>query len=354
MDTTPQPTPLPSVEELLQQITLLTQELNLLKQQQQSTTPPLTQSPFSSAAGEINSSSLPHAAISLSVKVSPPEPFDGSMQKAEAFLSQLKLYFWGKGITDDFQRVVCALSFMKGGTAGKWALEKTKILDGNFPKEGLWDDFVYEFREVFADPDPASTARHKMNMLKQGNQTADEYVASFRELVADTEYNDAALVEKFQTGLNRSLREKVYNVPEMPKTLNGWISWATKLDRQWRQMEAFNKSASTSSSPFSKASSSHKPQSKPATPSPSPFASNQRSQVVQAKQPDVVPMEIDSGWKSVKPLICFKCRKPGHKAEHCRSTVNINAMNHEELKDFYGKLIKEEEKSKKEDSTKDF
>jgi len=179
-------------------------------------------------------------------------------------------------------------------------------------------------------------------------------VASFRELVADTGYNDAALVEKFQTGLNRSLREKVYNVPEMPKTLNGWISWATKLDRQWRQMEAFNKSASTSSSPFSKASSSHKPQSKPATPSPSPFASNQRSQVVQAKQPDVVPMEIDSGWKSVKPLICFKCRKPGHKAEHCRSTVNINAMNHEELKDFYGKLIKEEEKSKKEDSTKDF
>ena len=222
MDTATTPaTTTPSVEDLLQQISILTQELNLLKQQQQqSTTLPTTHSPFSSAAREIHSVPVSHGAPSpfgshSGIKVSPPEPFDGSMQKAETFLSQLKLYFYGKGITDELQRVVCALSYMKGGTAGKWALDKTKVLDGDYSKEGLWDDFVYEFREVFGDPDPASTARHKINLLKQGNQTADEYVASFRELASDTGYNDAALVEKFQTGLNRSLREKVYSVPEM-------------------------------------------------------------------------------------------------------------------------------------------
>jgi len=360
MDTTTTPaTTIPSVEELLQQISTLIQELNLLKQQQQqSTTPSTIHSSFFSAAREIHSVPATHGALfpfgsHSGIKVSPPEPFDGSMQKAETFLSQLKLYFYGKGITDELQRVVYALSYMNGRTAGKWALDKTKILDGDHSKEGLCDDFVYEFREVFGDPDPASTARHKMNLLKQENQTTNEYVASFRELASDTGYNDAALVGKFQTGLNRSLRKKVCSVPEMPRTLNSWISCATRLDRQWRQMDAFNKSSSSSSSPFSRAPTSQKPQSKPTTPSSFLFSSSQKSFVAQAKQPDVVPMEVDSGWKSVRPLICFKCRKQGHKAADCRSSVNINAMNHEELKDFYGKLIKEEE-GKKEESQQNF
>ena len=166
MDTTTTPftTTLPSVEELLQQISLLTQEVALLRQQQQqSVTPPITQSPFSSAAREVHTPPASHGPSAFGsqsgIKVSPPEPYDGSMQKAETFLSQLKLYFYGKGITDDLQKVVCALSYMKEGTAGKWALDKTKILDGDYSKEGLWDDFVHESRKcleiqiLLAQPD---------------------------------------------------------------------------------------------------------------------------------------------------------------------------------------------------------
>ena len=41
-----------------------------------------------------------------------------------------------------------------------------------------------------------------MNQLRQGNHSADEYVASFRELKDDTRYNSAALIEKFEQGLN--------------------------------------------------------------------------------------------------------------------------------------------------------
>ncbi|KAH9478809.1 Retrotransposon-derived protein PEG10 [Psilocybe cubensis] len=110
---------------------------------------------------------------------------------------------------------------MKGGTAGKWAYEKTKVIDNAQSQEGFWADFVYEFREVFADPDPSNTAKHKMHMLKQGRQTADEYVASFRALISDTGYNDAALVDQFKAGLNENLRNAVYYVPDMPKTLDG-------------------------------------------------------------------------------------------------------------------------------------
>uniref|UniRef100_A0A8H7XSC5 CCHC-type domain-containing protein n=1 Tax=Psilocybe cubensis TaxID=181762 RepID=A0A8H7XSC5_PSICU len=341
MDPSQLPPTTPSVEELMHQIQLLTQELNFLRQQQQSSfTPPHPQQPVSQspsspppAALDIHSFPTPHVAPSCShsvIKVSPPDPFDGSMEKAENFLSQLKLYFYGKGITDDFQKVICALSHMKGGTAGKWAYEKTKVIDNAQSQEGLWADFVYEFREVFADPDPSNTAKHKMHMLKQGRQTADKYVASFRALISDT-------------------GNAVYYVPDMPKTLDGWIKWSARLDRQWRQSEAFTKSLSfSSSSPFLKAP-TPKAVPKP-TPNPPVFSnSSSRTFGAQAKQPDVVPMEVDSGWKSVRPIVCFKCRKPGHKAVNCRSLVNINAMTHEELADYFGKLILEGKEQKDEE-----
>ena len=98
-----------------------------------------------------------------------------------------------------------------------------------------WDEFLTEFKSIFGDPDPASSARYKMNHLKQGAMTCDEYVSAFRALVTESGLNDTALVEKFENGLNSGLIDKIYNLPEMLVTLKGWMTWACKLDRQWRK-----------------------------------------------------------------------------------------------------------------------
>ena len=55
--------------------------------------------------------------------MAPPDVFDGATAKAEAFMSQLALFIHGKRheLYDDSDKVILALSYMKGGTAGSWA-----------------------------------------------------------------------------------------------------------------------------------------------------------------------------------------------------------------------------------------
>jgi hypothetical protein len=57
-------------------------------------------------------------------------------------------------------------------------------------------------------------------------------------------------------------------------------------------------------------------------------------------------MEIDSGRKSVKSIICWKCRKPGHVASQCRSGVDINSMDFDSLKAFMKEELQKEEAKK--------
>jgi len=310
------PNPTPTLEELQQQIAALQQIISTLSLQ---------------TAPNPNPNTTPTPLTSL--KICTPEPFDGTTSKADAFVSELALYFNGKGVQDDHSKVIFALSYMKGGTAGPWAKLKVK----EFSQAGVtqdWNSFLEDFKASFGDPDPAGTARHKMDQLKQGAHTIEEYVASFREIADDTGYNDPALVEKFERGLNQSLVDKIYALPEMPKTLKDWIQWSTRLDRQWRQREARKKTFGISSN---KPAASLQKTSNAFTPVTPPKPSQP------FRQPDVVPMEVDSGWKMVKPKVCFRCKKPGHFARNCTSPVNIGSMDFDHLKAYIKEELQKEE-----------
>jgi len=286
--------------------------------------------------------------------VGTPDVFSGDSSQTETFISQLLLYFHGKRVEDDFDKVITALSYMKGGTAGPWAKLKVRELTQAESLEVTWEAFVKEFNAKFADPDSAGTARFKIGKLRQGSKTADEFITSFDELQTDTGYNETALIEKFKDGLNEKLVDKIYGLPYMPTTLQGWKDWARKLDRQWRQRETERKNLGLTSAGTSKASN---PSSKSfKSPFPSFAAqpkqqpqqsSSQSSQVTQpvtsARTPDVVPMEVDSGWKRFKPLLCWKCKKPGHKAENCQASYNIASMDFDTLKSYMKEVLKQEE-----------
>ena len=67
-----------------------------------------------------------------------------------------------------------------------------------------------------------------------------------------------------------------------------------------------------------------------------------------------VPMEVDSSWKRVRPpLVCFKCRKPGHKAVDCRSRVDIRLLDNKGLMAYMQSELVQEERAEKADSPKE-
>ena len=61
-------------------------------------------------------------------------------------------------------------------------------------------------------------------------------------------------------------------------------------------------------------------------------------------------MDVDRSAKR-PPLVCYKCRKPGHMARNCRSCVDIRRMNYEELSGYFVQKQKEEADAK---AKKDF
>ena len=345
----------PTVLQLQQQIAALQDLVMALQQSQQppASAPPPPSVPASSQQFK-------------GLKVAPPDVFNGAMDKSEGFISQLQLFFHGKRheLQDDSDKVILALSYMKGGTAGSWAQDKVRI----FSQTGVtpsWDEFLTEFKSIFGDPDPASSARYKMNHLKQGAMTCDEYVSAFRALVNDSQLNDTALVEKFENGLNSGLVDKIYNLPEMPVTLKGWMTWACKLDRQWRKRTGnrLNRSAVPTVSERLTKPSSATPKSNQdmgmgvgLSQSTAQASLSRPSPPVAPRVPvsGPVPMEVDSSWKRVRPpLVCFKCRKPGHKAVDCRSRVDIRLLDNKGLMAYMQSELVQEERAEKADSPKE-
>lgn len=295
-------------------------------------------------------SSSPHSSTPVvNLKVATPDTFNGNLAKSEEFINSLYLYFYGKqGMTDE-QKITFALSYMKGGTAGQWSRRKIK----QYSKSGgtlCWDTFLADFRQSFSDPDPKGTARHKLRILKQGTGSADEYVASFRELMDDTGYNDDALVEMFEKGLSRLLVDRIYTLPDLPETLDEWISQALKFDRLHRRREEKSRHAAsthTSSQPKPPSHQSNNPPRQAAPPAKPPPSTSSSSS-------DVVPMEVDSSRKRAMPRICYRCRQPGHIARDCQSRVDINAMDYDSIKAHIRKELEEESKAKEAKETQDF
>ena len=240
------------------------------------------------------------------IKVAVPDEFTGNVDTTDRFIKQLGLYFLARqtDFPTDMDRVIFALSYMKGGTASAWADQATgDILEGRMPFAS-YAEFVRAITERFGDPDAGATARRKLELTRQSNRPVDEYVSEFQTYAPRTGYDETALIEFFQRGLNNSVLSKIYNLPVLPTALLDWIMYASRFDRQRQAFEARRGP-----------SESRRPTAVPAG-RPVPTAATP-AQPRASAAPGATTATAPVKQEPRSPRLCFKCSSPDHLAREC-------------------------------------
>src|SRR6202453_1909785 len=240
-------------------------------------------------------------------KANVPDVYTGDRNKAKPFIHQLWLYFEARGpeFPSVKRKVVFALSYMRGGTAGPWAdnlidtIHDDDDMDCQF-RFLTFSLFVAAFMERFGERDENAAARHKMTHLKQGSMTIDELIAKFKELEYLTNYNDTAHIQEFKRICDPRIIDLLINKIPTPELLSEWKDQAATLDRQRRRRDEERKLilSMTHSHP---AASANKPK-PPFNPRPRWSDFKQTAPTAAAKPPaprkDPNAMDVDATRKS--------------------------------------------------------
>jgi hypothetical protein len=270
-------------------------------------------------------------------KFAPPQPFDGTMKETKSFISSVQLYI--KGREPEFRtaesKIMFALSYIQGGKAQFWRNEAIKEIAAGHKPFKSFEEFLQRLETQFGDPNPKATATGKLKTMRQGAQSADEFILQFKSEATQTDLGDVALIEYLKAGLNSSLFKSIYRLPVMPTTLEEWYEWAMKLDWQYRQEQAESRllhTQTSSSSKFGKLSG--RSQGKAQEPKAQPPATAVTLPSV-PNNPNIASdaMDVDRAGRRA-PIKCYTCGKPGHTSRNCTDKRQIREVTTEEEENF--------------------
>ena len=183
----------------------------------------------------------PPMAQTSSTKVlgSAPEPYDGSITKAEAFWTNLANYYYlnaGLFSTED-KRIAAALTHFKLGTpAGEWAKDRQQAaLAQSPPNFGTWNDFSDAFKAHFIPVDTKLSSTNTMHTLKMGSRPFQEWYQEWSTHATRSGANEQSKMYAFRQNLPQALHQKLLGVSPTPTTLARLVELAKEFDENWRQ-----------------------------------------------------------------------------------------------------------------------
>ena len=96
-------------------------------------------------------------------------------------------------------------------------------------------EFLEEFRRVFDHPSQGSDAAGRLHSLRQGARSVADYTLEFRNLAADSGWDDTALRSAYQRGLSEKIKDLL--VRDTPTSLNELSALVHRLDDRLRERQ---------------------------------------------------------------------------------------------------------------------
>jgi len=170
-------------------------------------------------------------------KASDPEPFNGSQESMEQLVQSIHITVTMQldAFANKRMKILYTLSFMQGGMAQVWVVNEMSAILDNTSSFSTLAELLASIERTFSDPDKERTAHTQLHALKMTlGMMAEEYMASFKMLTAQTSFNKAALEDTYICGLPQTILLKVYSQTSLPSGLASWKAVVHNLDQLQR------------------------------------------------------------------------------------------------------------------------
>ncbi|GLB43848.1 hypothetical protein LshimejAT787_1500320 [Lyophyllum shimeji] len=263
------------------------------------------------------------------LRPAPPDSFDREREKGHAFINSCDLYMslTPNAFPDEQTHINWALSYLKSSCAARFA---TRTVHAPSSQRSRWGP-------PFPDEKRKAATTFETSAYHQGSCSVDKYIDEFLDLVEESQFPDGAqLVSRFHHGLDSRVEAKWMDALQTSTFTSGsrQRSWSIEAAR----LVNYNNHANQDfRSAVTKAR---------MTPAPPPVAQNSGVSAfcalpapplcpaaavpaapaapVARPLPPGIPMDIDlSHQNSGTPIICCRCKKPGHSAHNCPDQFDI-------------------------------
>jgi hypothetical protein len=293
---------------------------------------------FRASAAPPQAASTPTPAAAPHVpKLSSPDSYDGKKRGRPARQWLARVLAWvelSRAAFSDERALILYMLHLLKDDAANWAQPHLqKVLNHRTGAIATVDEFIDEFGSAFDDPDAGRAAERKILELTQDStptKSTAEYTTEFRNLMADLDWGDSALVASYRRGLHWKVKELLSQRETQPRHLEGWITAAIQIDNIRRENEA----------------------SRPPRPSSTPkkVTVTAPTTVTVKRDPKALPNYVDEVERKRRREagLCIKCGATGHTIKDCKV-----GWKPAKIKEEKGKVAEEETKSEDSESGKE-
>ena len=187
---------------------------------------------------------------------------------------------------------------------------------------GTYANFRTGLNEAFSPFDAPGEALEKMKALQMKTfNSIDDHIAKFKMLVTGSKLGTTspATIDYFRQSLTERLQQRILTLETVPKILDEWYEWATKLDHQWKKMRLTMGKSNVEQRNTSE-------------------GNQRRFTFPRTKDPNAMDINASSTNEQnqlMKEGKCFGCKKIGHISKNCPD----KKVKKEEPKKYKGKEL---------------